>query len=59
MVRNYLIPATILFLLALPNALSAKNFQSAGTGYIGGVTLFDEANPMLSLNNPGDRKSVV
>ena len=30
-----------------------KNYQTAGTGYIGGVTLFDEANPLLSLNNPG------
>jgi hypothetical protein len=53
MVRIKLIPVTLLFLLTLPYALGAKNYQSAGTGYIGGVTLFDEANPMLGLNNPG------
>jgi hypothetical protein len=43
------------FLVFFANSslIFAKSYQSGGTGYIGGVTLFDESSPFMLLNNPG------
>lgn len=46
----------VLFFLMIFTGISlvyAKSYQTGGTGFIGGITLFEEASPFMGMNNPG------